>query len=130
MTNPPEHEIGLLAEATEVWQNEGGSGEPQLVRFVLDESPHNSDGLLLHCWDGAQPVTAFISRRVMDDWADPRRSLKSRNSLYRGQYNALCKRNLPAIQRMAARKYQRGLAFNRQHPFVDLLLSDITESGE
>ncbi len=74
---------------------------------------------------------AFISRRVMDDWADPRRSLKSRKSLYRGQYNALAKRNLPAIKRIVAGKYQRGgLAFNRQHPFVDLLLSDITESGE
>ncbi len=130
MTNPPEHQIGLLAEATDNWQNEGGSVEPQLVRFVVDESPHNSDGLLLHCWDGAQPVTAFISRRVIDDWADPRRSLKSRKSLYRGQYNALGKRNLPAIQRIVAGKYQRGLAFNRQHPFVDLLLSDITESGE
>ena len=27
-------------------------------------------------------------------------------------------------------KYQRGAAFNRQHPFVDVLLSDITECGE
>jgi len=27
-------------------------------------------------------------------------------------------------------KYQRGPASNRQHPFVDVLLSDITESGE
>ena len=44
--------------------------------------------------------------------------------------NALGKRNLPAIQRIVARKYERGLAFNRQHPFVDVLLSDITESGE
>jgi hypothetical protein len=27
-------------------------------------------------------------------------------------------------------KYRRGAAFNRQNPFVDILLSDITESGE
>jgi hypothetical protein len=27
-------------------------------------------------------------------------------------------------------KYRRGAAFNRQHPFVDILLSDIAESGE
>jgi len=66
----------------------------------------------------------------MDDWAEPRRFLKSRKSLFRLQYNALGKRNLPAIQRIVAGKYQRGLAFNRQHPFVDVLFADITESGE
>jgi len=27
-------------------------------------------------------------------------------------------------------KYQRGAAFNRQHPYVEVLFSDITESGE
>ena len=75
-------------------------------------------------------MTAFISRRVMDDWADPKRSLKSRKKLYRHEYNALGKRNLPAIQRIVAEKYQRGLAFNRRLLFVDVLLSDITESGE
>ena len=26
----------------------------------------------MHAWDGAQEVTAFVSRRVMDDWVDPR----------------------------------------------------------
>src|SRR5271166_3664671 len=130
MTNHPEQQNGLFAGALDSWQNEGGSVELQLMRFSVDEGPHNSDGLLLHGWDGSRPVTAFISRHVMDDWADPRRSLGSRKSLFRGQYNALGRRNLPAIQRIAARKYKRGLAFNRQHPFVDVLLSDITESGE
>jgi hypothetical protein len=130
MTNHPEPQIGLPAEATDTWQNEGGSVEPRLVRFAVDESPHSSDGLLLHCLDGAEPVTAFISRRVMDDWADPGRPLKSRKSLYRHEYNSLALRNLPAIQRIVASKYRRGLAFNRQHPFVDVLFSDITESGE
>jgi hypothetical protein len=66
----------------------------------------------------------------MDDWVDPRRSLKSRKSLFRAHYNALRKRNLPAIQRIVACKYRGGLAFNHQHPFVDVLLFDITESGE
>jgi hypothetical protein len=46
------------------------------------------------------------------------------------QYNALGKRNLAAIERIVATKYQRGPAFNRQYPFVDILLSDIMESEE
>ncbi len=130
MTNHPEHQIGLLAEATDNWQNEGGYVEPQLVHLSVDESPHSSDGLLLHCLDGAQPVTAFISRRVMDDWANPKRPPGSRKSLYRHEYNALGNRNLAAIERVVAGKYQGGLASNRQPPFVDVLLSDIAESGE
>ncbi len=130
MTNHPEHQIGLLSEATDTWQNVGSSMEPESMRFTVDESPHNRDGLVLHGWDGAQPVTAFISRRVMDDWASPGRLPTGRHSLFRDQYNALGCRNLPAIQRIATRKYRRGLAFNRQHPFVDVLFSDITEIGE
>jgi len=46
------------------------------------------------------------------------------------RYNALGKRNIAAIERIVTSKYQRGAAFNRQHPFVDVLLSDITDSGE
>lgn len=130
MTNHPEHRIGLPAEATGNWQNEGGYVEPQLVRLSAGETAHNSDGLLLHCWNGAQPVTAFISRHVMDDWANPKRPLGSRKSLYRHEYNALGERNLPAILRIVASKYRRGLAFNRQHPFVDVQFSGITESGK
>jgi hypothetical protein len=42
----------------------------------------------------------------------------------------LGKRNLVAIERIATSKYQRGPVFNRQYPFVDILLSNITESGE
>jgi hypothetical protein len=66
----------------------------------------------------------------MDDWVDPRQPYRGRKSLYREQYNALGKRNLAAIERIVTSKYQRGPAFNRQYPFVDVLLSDITESGE
>jgi hypothetical protein len=46
------------------------------------------------------------------------------------QYNALGKRILAAIERIVTCKYQRGPAFNRQYPFVDILLSDIMESEE
>ena len=130
MTNHTEVQIDPLANATDIWENEGGSAVSRLARFAVDDSPHSSDGLLLHGWDGPEQVTAFIGRRVMDNWVDPRRSLKSQKSLYRAQYNDLGNRNLPAIERIATSKYQRGLAFNRQHPFLDILLSDITESGE
>src|ERR1051325_8716803 len=101
-----------------------------LMKLTVDEGAHNSDGLLLHGWDGDRQVTGFISRRVMDDWVDPRQPYRGRRSLYRAQYNALGKRNLAAIERIVTSKYQRGPAFNRQYPFVDVLLSDIMESEE
>jgi len=66
----------------------------------------------------------------MDRWVDPIGHYGRRRSLLRAQYNALGKRNLAAIERIATLKYEHGAAFNRQHPFVDILLSDITESGE
>jgi len=66
----------------------------------------------------------------MDDWVDPRQPYGRQKSLFRKQYNALGTRNLPAIARIVAAKYDRGAAFNRQHPFVDVLLSDITDSRE
>jgi len=102
----------------------------KLAKSTVDDSAHNGDGLLLHGWDGDQPVTGFISRRVMDDWVDPRQPYRGRKSLYREQYNALGKRNLAAIERIVTSKYERGPAFNRQYPFVDILLSDIIESEE
>jgi hypothetical protein len=102
----------------------------KLTQFAVDNGPHNSDGLLLHGWDEDQQVTGFISRRVMDDWVDPRQPYRGRKSLYREQYNALGKCNLAAIERVVTSKYERGPAFNRQYPFVDILLSDIIESGE
>ena len=73
---------------------------------------------------------AFIGRKVMDVWADSVEHRGGRQSLFRDQYNALGKLNLAAIQRIVSAKYQRGAAFNRQHPFVEVLFSDITESGE
>ena len=66
----------------------------------------------------------------MDDWVDPKQPYRGRKSLYREQYNALGKCNLAAIERVLMSKYERGPAFNRQYPFVDILLSDIIGSGE
>jgi hypothetical protein len=101
-----------------------------LTDFVVNDAAHNSDGLLLHAWDGPERVTAFIGRRVMDDWADPRQTFSKRPSLFRAEYNALGNSNIAAINRIASSKYRRGALFNRQHPFVDILLADITESRE
>ena len=101
-----------------------------LTQIAVDGGPHNMDGLLLHARDGSENVEAFISRRVMDSWVDPIETHGRQKSLLRAQYNALGKLNLAAIERIVTSKYQRGAAFNRQHPFVDVLFSDITESGE
>ena len=101
----------------------------QLTQFAVDDSPHNRDGLVLHGWDGDQEVIGFISRRVMADWAEPG-CYDKRKSLFREQYNALGERNLAPIEQIVTLKYRRGAAFNRQHPLVDILLSDIAESGE
>ena len=101
-----------------------------LTGLAVDEGPHSMDGLLLHAWEGPERVEVFISRRVMDSWVDPREPHYGRRSLFRAQYNALGKLNLAAIERIAVAKYQGGAAFNRQHPFVDILLHDIVESEE
>jgi hypothetical protein len=101
-----------------------------LKQLAVDDSPHCRDGLVLHGYDGSSEVTAFISRRVMDDWVDPLQGENKRKSLFREEYNRLGMLNLAVIERIVSLKYQRGAAFNRQYPFVDVLLSDITESGE
>jgi hypothetical protein len=101
-----------------------------LTEIAVDDGPHTMDGLVLHAWDGSEKVEAFISRRVMDSWVDPIEPYEGRRTLLRAQYNALGKLNLAAIERIVISKYQRGADFNRQHPFVDVLFSDITESGE
>jgi len=101
-----------------------------LMQTRVDDGPHNMDGLRIHAQDGSQTVEAFISRKVMDVWADSLEHRGGRQSLFRGQYNALGKLNLAAIQRIVSAKYQLGTAFNRQHPFVEILFSDIAESGE
>lgn len=99
-------------------------------QFNIDDGPHNMDGLRLVALDGAQPVEAFVSRKVMDVWVDSIEHKGGRQSLFRRQYNALGKANLESIRRIVGTKYQQGAALNRQHPFVEVLFSDITESGE
>jgi hypothetical protein len=101
-----------------------------LTQSRVDDGPHNLDGLRLYSRDGSKLVEAFIGRKVMDVWADSVEHRGGRQSLFRDQYNALGKLNLAAIQRIVSAKYQRGAAFNRQHPFVEILFSDITESDE
>ena len=101
-----------------------------LTKFAVDDGPHNMDGLRLLARDGAERVEAFIGRKVMDVWTESVEHRGGRQSLFRDQYNALGKRNLAAIERIVVAKYQRGAALNRQHPYVEVLFSDITESGE
>ena len=101
-----------------------------LTKFGVDDGPHNMDGLRLLARDGTERVEAFIGHRVMDVWVESIEHRGGRQSLFRDQYNALGKRNLVAIERIVSAKYQRGAAANRQHPFVEVLISDITESGE
>jgi hypothetical protein len=100
------------------------------IGLIIDQSAHTMDGLLLHGRAGDQPIEAFISRRVLDQWVEPREPPGRRKSLFRAEYNALGQRNLAAIERIVQTKYTRGPSFNRQHPFLDVLLADITESGE
>ena len=64
---------------------------PEAHGLTLDESAHSNDGLSF-MGGGAQPVTAFISRRVTANGVNPRRSLKSRNSFFWAQYDALGER--------------------------------------
>jgi hypothetical protein len=100
------------------------------TQFSVDDGPHAMDGLRLFAQDGSERIEAFIGRKVMDVWADSVEHRGERQSLFRDQYNALGKANLAAIRRIVSAKYQRGAASNRQHPFVEVLFSDITESGE
>jgi hypothetical protein len=101
-----------------------------LTQFGVDDGPHNMDGLRLLARDGSEQVEAFIGRKVMDVWAESVEHCGARQSLFHDQYNALGKLNLAAIQRIVDAKYQRGAASNRQHPFIEVLFSDIMESGE
>jgi len=88
------------------------------------------DGLRLFAQEGNERVEAFMGRKGMDVWAESVEQRGGRQSLFREQYNALGRLNLPALQRIVSAKYERGTAFNRQHPFVEVLFSDVVESGE
>jgi hypothetical protein len=101
-----------------------------LTQFRVDDGPHTMDGLRLFAQDRNERVEVFMGRKVMDVWAESVEHRGGRQSLFRDQYSALGRLNLAALQRIVSAKYQRGAAFNRQHPFVEVLFSDITESGE
>ena len=101
-----------------------------LTQFGVDGGPHSMDGLRLVAQDGANAVEAFIGRKVMDVWADSVERAGAGRSLFRDQYNALGALNLAAIERIVNAKYKQGVAVNRQHPFVEVLFSDIADSGE
>ena len=101
-----------------------------LTQFGVDDGPHSMDGLRLFARDGSERIEAFIGRKVMDVWAHSVKHGGGRQSLFSGQYDALGKLNLAAIGRIVNAKYQRGAEFNRQHPFIEVLVSDIEESGE
>jgi hypothetical protein len=101
-----------------------------IAELSVDNGPHNMDGLRLFAQDGLERIEVFIGRKVMDVWAESVEHCAGRQSLLRNQYNALGKLNLAAIERIVNSKYHRGATFNRQHPFVEVLFSDITDSGE
>lgn len=101
-----------------------------LTQFRIDDGPHTMDGLRLFAQDGNERVEAFMSRKVMDVWAESVEHRGEHQSLFRDQYNALGRLNLAALRRIVSAKYERGAAFNRQHPFVEVLFSDVAESGE
>jgi hypothetical protein len=101
-----------------------------LTQFRVDDGPHTMDGLRLLAQEGNEQIEAFMGRKVMDVWAESVEHRGGRQSLFRDQYNALGRLNLAALQRIVSAKYQRGPAFNRQHPFVEILFSDITETDE
>lgn len=101
-----------------------------LTQFRVDDGPHAMDGLRLFAQDGNERVEAFVGRKVMDVWVDSVEHRGGRQSLFREQYNALGNLNLAALQRIVSAKFQRGAALNRQLPFVEVLSSDIADSGE
>jgi len=74
-----------------------------LTQFSIDDGPHSMDGLRLLAQDGTDRIEAFIGRKVMDIWAESVEHSGGRRSLFRGQYNALGKLNLAALQRIATR---------------------------
>jgi hypothetical protein len=88
------------------------------------------DGLRLFAQDGSERIEAFIGRKVMDVWAESVEHSGGRQSLFRDHYYALGELKIAAIERIVSAKYAQGIAFNRQHPFVEILFSDIAESGE
>lgn len=100
-----------------------------LAHFRIDEGPHTMDGLRLIARDGNKQVEAFMSRKVMDGGRIRRASWRTSKSFPRS-IQCAWQTEPPSLQRIVRAKYERGAAFNRQHPFVEVLFSDISQSGE
>jgi hypothetical protein len=74
-------------------------------------APTIDDGLVLHGWDGAERVTAFISRHVMDNWVDSpilggavsfeTNTTHSANAIFQ-QSSELSHRSISVVRRLAA----------------------------
>lgn len=107
-----------------------GPIEPLPLMLAVDQSEHSRDGLVLHSFDAAPAITAFIGRRVIDEGAARARRAEAGPSLFREEYNALGAGNLSAIGRIVRTKYGDGSGFDGERPFVDILLADISASGE
>jgi hypothetical protein len=100
-----------------------------VVHSRIDGVEHTVDAPLIHCFDGKQRVLAFVSRNALEDYF----SLSVRPSMQDG--NLLVDRNLDAISRIVAAKYERGersvyTTFGQSYPRVDITLEDMKDSGE
>lgn len=95
-----------------------------LMGLDIDQSAHGRDGLLLHGWDGDQPVTVFIGRGVMSEWVGAKWG-----QLSQAECNRLGQRNIDVIERIARIQYQRGQCFGGAALFVNIMPADIAESG-
>lgn len=58
------------------------------------------------------------------------RALHDQGMAWKSTGRAPGKSNIDAVERIVQSKCQRGPAFNRRHPFVDVLLADIIERGK
>jgi hypothetical protein len=87
------------------------------------------DGMVLRAPDGSEYVRAFISRRVMTIWVEPIEPLGRQKSLSSHAIQFAWQAEPSGDWRIASCRYNRGLAFNRQHPSISYS-PDITRSGE
>ena len=89
MANSSEIQIESPGDSASLEENEFAPQQSQIFQLEVDENLRNIEGLILHGWDGATPLRAFISSRVMDNWADPRRTAKNEKCLSREDCNEL-----------------------------------------
>lgn len=108
----------LLVRATEML----------LSNLQVVHAQPDSDFVVLHGFEGAKMVVAFIPVVFLDDY------FRSRH-LSGKEANVLVDANLPAFARIISDKYERGehrpySRFGSTLPRVDLTLADLEASGE